>query len=90
MSEAAINNAYDATGIFLQNKEDRLKYINREMALMDYRSGLAGAAERGEVRGMDRLSQLISKLHEEGRDAEIFRVTSDTALRDRLFQEFRL
>ena len=94
MSEAAINSAYDATGIFLQNKEDRLKYINREMALMDYRSGLAGAEERGELRGekrgMDRLSQLISKLHEEGRDTEIFRVTSDTALRDQLFQEFRL
>ena len=54
MSEAAINNAYDATGIFLQDKAERLKYINREMALMDYRSGMMSAEERGEKRGEKR------------------------------------
>ncbi|MCI6085208.1 MAG: Rpn family recombination-promoting nuclease/putative transposase [Selenomonas sp.] len=54
MSEAAINHAYDATNIFLQNQAERLRYINREMALMDYRSGIMGAEERGEKRGEKR------------------------------------
>lgn len=69
MSEAAINSAYDATGIFLQNKEDRLKYINREMALMDYRSGLAGAEERGEKKRMKRIARgsIRSSICEVGR-----------------------
>ena len=102
MSEAAISHAYDATAIFLQNKEDRLKYVNREMALMDYRSGLKGAEERGEKRGekrgremgekigVNRFAQLVSQLHAAGRDEEIFRATSDVKLQEKLFKEFHL
>ena len=94
MSEAAINSAYDATGIFLQNKEDRLKYINREMALMDYRSGLMGAEERGEKRGEkkadERYSRLIQILMSQKRIEDIGRIAADAAYRKELYQEFHL
>ena len=36
MNEASIQTAMNATAIFMQNKEDRLKYLNREMAIIDY------------------------------------------------------
>ena len=94
MSEAAINSAYDATGIFLQNKEDRLKYINREMAIMDYRSGMEGAEKRGEKRGEkkadERYSRLIQILMSQKRMDDIGRIAADAAYRKKLYQEFHL
>ena len=38
MKETAINTALDATSIFMQNEDERLAYLNREMAIMDYES----------------------------------------------------
>ena len=90
MSEAAISSAYDATLAFFQTPEERLKYLNRQMAIMDYHSGLENAEERGEKRGEDRTAQLFSKLHAAGRDEEAFRAMSDASLREKLFQELRL
>ena len=89
MSEAAINNAYDATGIFLQDKAERLKYINREMALMDYRSGMMSAEERGEKRADER-SRLIQILMSQKRMDDIGRIAADAAYRKKLYQEFHL
>ena len=86
MSEAAISNAYDATLAFFQTPEERLKYLNRQMAIMDYNSGLESAEKRGE----DRTVQLFAELHAAGRDEEAFRAMSDAALREKLFHEFRL
>ena len=43
MSEPAIRDAMEAEKIFMSNPDDYLRYVNRQMALMDYRSGL----ERG-------------------------------------------
>ena len=102
MSEAAINNAYDATSIFLQDKAERLKYINREMALMDYRSGMMSAEERGEKRGEkrgeergekradERYSRLIQILMSQKRMDDIGRIAADAAYRKKLYQEFHL
>ena len=102
MSEAAINNAYDATSIFLQDKAERLKYINREMAIMDYRSGMMSAEERGEKRGEkrgeergekradERYSRLIQILMSQKRMDDIGRIAADAAYRKKLYQEFHL
>ena len=38
MKETAIHTALDATSIFMQNEDERLAYLNREMAIMDYES----------------------------------------------------
>ena len=100
--EAAINNAYDATLAFFQMPEERLKYLNRQMAIMDYHSGLEAAEARGEARGEkrgeargvkrgeDRTAQLFERLHAARRDEEAFRAMSDAVLRENLFREFRL
>lgn len=45
MSDEKIKDAMDATQVFLNDKEERRRYINREMAFMDRRSELASARE---------------------------------------------
>ena len=47
MSDATIKTAVQDTGLFMQDIEERLKYINRQMAIMDYNSDLDGAREEG-------------------------------------------
>ena len=38
MSDEAIHKAVDAARTFLQNDAERLAYINRELAILDYNS----------------------------------------------------
>ena len=47
MSDATIKTAVQDTGLFMQDIEERLKYINRQMAIMDYNSDMDGAREEG-------------------------------------------
>ena len=47
MKETAINTALDATSIFMQNEDERLAYLNREMAIMDYESDKESWTEEG-------------------------------------------
>lgn len=49
MSEAAIQAALDASSIFMQNQEERLAYLNREMAIMDYESDKAAIIDERQV-----------------------------------------
>lgn len=46
MAEPAIKDAMDASLLFLKNPAERLEYINRQMAMMDYQSGIRNAKER--------------------------------------------
>ena len=64
MNETSIQTALDATAIFMQNSDERLKYLSREMAIMDYESDKAAWIDEGrkEVREEGR---------EEGRDEMI-------------------
>ena len=52
MSEPAIREAIQAERIFMSNPDDYLRYVNRQIALMDYRSGMQGAVEEGIRRGI--------------------------------------
>ena len=52
MSEPAIREAMQAERIFMSNPDDYLRYVNRQIALMDYRSGMQGAVEEGIRRGI--------------------------------------
>ena len=60
MNEASIQTALDATAIFMQNSDERLKYLNREMAIMDYESDKAAWIDEGR-----------KECREEGRDEMI-------------------
>jgi len=52
MSDAAIKNAVNDTGIFMQDIEERLKYINRQMAIMDYNTDMSVSREEGREEGL--------------------------------------
>ena len=51
MSDTAIKNAMQAARIFLNNTEERRRYINREMAIMDYNSDHEAAIAQGRAEG---------------------------------------
>ena len=86
MSETAISNAYDATSTFFLSPQERLNYINRQMAIMDYNSGINAAKKQGEAR----LSSLMQCLHKAGRDEDAFKAAADEQYRQRLYKEFAL
>ena len=52
MSEPAIRDAMEAEKIFMSNPDAYLRYVNRQMALMDYRSGIQAAAQEGRQLGI--------------------------------------
>ena len=102
MSDTAINNAMDAAKTFLSSDDDRLKYINRQMAIMDYNSAIRGAREdgftdgfadgeaSGKARGMDQLIQLMEILLTNGKNDDAIRVTKDEAYREKLLREYHI
>lgn len=94
MSEAAIGKAYDVTGMFFQNKEERLNYINRQMAIMDYNSGINAAEkrgeERGEKRGEERMRKLAQILLQKNRIEDLKRASTDNTYCEHLYREYKL
>ena len=92
MSEPAIRNAIEAEKIFMSNPDDYLRYVNRQMALMDYRSGLQAAAEdgekRGEKRGESRVTRLMSLLLEDGKIEDAREATKSEEFRKKLFLQY--
>ncbi len=51
MNNTAIQTAMDAASIFMQNSTERLAYLNREMAILDYESDKAAWMEEGRNAG---------------------------------------
>ena len=51
MEATAIKDAFNAADIFMQNEEQRLAYVNREMAIMDYQSDMNASREEGRAEG---------------------------------------
>ena len=68
MNETSIQTALDATAIFMQNSDERLKYLNREMAIMDYESDKAAWIDEGRKEGR---AEGREEGREEGRDETI-------------------
>ena len=63
MNEAAIQTALDASAIFMQDKKERLNYLNREMAIFDYESDKDAWFSEGRAEGVDTNSvELIKNL----------------------------
>ena len=51
MGETAIKDAFSAANLFMQDEEQRLAYVNREMAIMDYQSDMKACREEGREEG---------------------------------------
>jgi len=90
MNEETISNASDATKVFSQTPQERMDYLNRQMAIMDYNYGLQAAEERGERRGEQRMSELVRLLKEHGRENEIFEAAENPKIFQKLYREFHL
>jgi len=89
MSEAAISKAYDATGTFFLSQQDRLNYINRQMAIMDYNSGMNAAIKQGIKQGEEQTkrSMVLSMLREKISPDVIAKVSGWTVEAIRQFAE---
>ena len=92
MSEPAIREAMEAEKIFMSNPDDYLRYVNRQMALMDYRSGLQAATEdgekRGEKHGESRVTRLMTLLLEDGKIEDARESTKSEEFRKKLFLQY--
>jgi len=53
MSGATIKKAVNDTDIFMMDFEERLKYINRQMAIMDYNTDMRVSREEGHRAGLE-------------------------------------
>lgn len=84
MSEPAIRSAMDAAQIFLNNTEERRRYINREMAIMDREAQLEYATEKGE----DKLGRLSAILLNAGKTADAAKASIDRDYRNKLYEQY--
>ena len=91
MSEAAIRNAMGAADIFMQSEEQRLAYINREMAIMDYNSDMEGCREKGREQGLEQgLEQGRKQGREQGRIEIALEMLKDKMDLDKIVRYSRL
>ena len=98
MCDDSISMAYEAAEAFFSSREERMNYINSEMAGVDYRSGMQDAEDRGEERGIkigedrgeERFAKLIQILTSQNRNDDISRIITDKAYRQELFGTFNL
>lgn len=88
MKETAINTALDATSIFMQNEDERLAYLNREMAIMDYESDKSAWTEAGRKEGESRLARLMSLLLKSGKAEEAAAASESEQLREELYKKY--
>ena len=100
MSDEAIHKAVDAARTFLQNDAERLAYINRELAILDYNSDHRDAFEEGEAKGRakgreegqaitdERWGTLMQRLLGEQRYDDANKAAADASFRERLFKEY--
>lgn len=106
MCDDVISKAYDACDVFFSSMEERMKYINSEIARMDYHADIKAAEERGEERGMERgikigeergeecgeerFAKLMQILTSQNRNDDISRIITDKAYRQELFCAFNI
>ena len=76
MNETAIQTALDAAAVFMQNKKERLDYLNREMAILDYESDKNAWIDEGKAvgRAEGRIESLLDNvralMHKKGWSSE--------------------
>ena len=92
MSEPAIRDAMEAEKIFMSTPDEYLRYVNRQIALMDYHAGLEAAAlegeKRGEKRGESRVTHLMALLLDDGKIEEAREASKNAEVRKKLFAKY--
>lgn len=91
MQDSKIKDALDASDRFMDDLDERLAYVNREMALMDYKSdtegfyrdGFADGKAEGKAEGIDiGESNLIIKMINKGLDDEAISNLTDKSVEE--------
>ena len=90
MCDDSISMAYEAAEAFFSSREERMNYINSEMAGVDYRSGMQDAEDRGIKIGEKRLLKLMQILTAQNRNDEIARAMTDDAYLQELYRAYRI
>ena len=106
MCDDSISMAYEAAEAFFSSREERMNYINSEMAGVDYRSGMQDAEDRGikigeergeergikigEERGENRLLRLMQLLTAQNRNDDISRIMTDKAYLQELYRAYSI
>ena len=80
MSDATIKKAVNDTDIFMMDFEERLKYINRQMAIMDYNTDMRVSREEGYKAGREEMAtgMALSMLRDNKPIDEIIKYTGLT------------
>ena len=87
MQNSKIKDALDASDRFMDDLDERLAYVNREMALMDYKSDTEGfyrdGFADGKAEGIDiGESNLIIKMINKGLDDEAISNLTDKSIEE--------
>ena len=90
MCDDSISMAYEAAEAFFSSREERMNYINSEMAGVDYRSGMQDAEDRGIKIGEKRLLKLMQILTAQNRNDEIARAMTDDAYLQELYRAYSI
>ena len=90
LCDDSISMAYEAAEAFFSSREERMNYINSEMAGVDYRSGMQDAEDRGIKIGEKRLLKLMQILTAQNRNDEIARAMTDDAYLQELYRAYSI
>ena len=78
MSETNIQHAIDATRTFFMDKNERMAYINHEMAMYDYESDKPAFINKGVQQGQQKKNlELARNLKELGADLVFLSIIDD-------------
>ena len=98
MIDPAIKEAMEAERIFMSDPDTYLRYVNRQIAIMDFNMNMKHAREEGQaegraegwVEGENQLARLMTLLYEKGEDEEARRAVTDRETRHRLYEKYHI
>lgn len=102
MIDPAIKEAMEAERIFMSDPDTYLRYVNRQIAIMDFNTNMKHAREEGQAEGRaegrvegraegeNQLARLMTLLYEKGEDEEARRAVTDRETRHRLYEKYHI
>lgn len=102
MIDPAIKEAMEAERIFMSDPDTYLRYVNRQISIMDFNTNMKHAREEGQAEGRaegrgegraegeNQLARLMTLLYEKGEDEEARRAVTDRETRHRLYEKYHI
>ena len=98
MIDPAIKEAMEAERIFMSDPDTYLRYVNRQIAIMDFdtnmkyarEEGLSEGEAKGRAEGENRLARLMTLLYEKWEGEEARRAVTERETRHRLYEKYHI